>query len=173
MWYNDDSVKNSSRGWSRVYKSTIGGTQGDYYYLRVNNRLSVTPGSFGIPSLVVVKPGYQSFGTWSIQGSLLTITSGTEQVETDVPPTAYALSQNFPNPFNPSTAIQFDIPSEGNATLKVYDIIGQEVAVLVNDNLSAGRYRTTWDASRVASGVYFYRLQAKDFVQTRKLLLLR
>jgi len=88
-------------------------------------------------------------------------------------PTVYAMQQNYPNPFNPSTTIQYELPREGYVTLKVYNLLGQEVATLVNRELSAGTYTTQWNAADAASGVYFYRMSAGDFVDTKKLLLLK
>lgn len=97
----------------------------------------------------------------------------------DLLPWAYSLQQNFPNPFNPSTTIQFQIPSTGFVTLKVYDVLGKEIATLVNEQKSAGSYSVKFDASKLsrqntgglASGVYFYKLQVGDFVETKKLML--
>jgi parallel beta-helix repeat protein len=88
-------------------------------------------------------------------------------------PDEFALSQNYPNPFNPSTTIQYDLPSDGFVTLKMYNSLGQEVAVLVDEDATAGRYQVQWDATGFSSGVYFYRLVAGQFVETRKLLLLK
>ncbi len=88
-------------------------------------------------------------------------------------PLEYELQQNYPNPFNPSTIIEFSVPRSNYVTLKVYDTLGEEVATLVSENLTAERYNVQWSASRFASGVYFYRLQAGEFVQTKKLLLLK
>jgi parallel beta-helix repeat protein len=88
-------------------------------------------------------------------------------------PAQFILSQNYPNPFNPSTKIEFSLPKAGNVTLKVFDVLGREVATLVSENLSAGTYQREWNAGDVASGMYFYRLKAGDFVQTKKLLLVR
>ena len=86
----------------------------------------------------------------------------------------YNLDQNYPNPFNPSTRIAFSIPNNANVTLKVYDILGTEVAELIsNEQKAAGRYEVNFDASRLASGTYIYKLQAGDFVQTRKMILLK
>ncbi|MFH0851946.1 MAG: T9SS type A sorting domain-containing protein, partial [Candidatus Peregrinibacteria bacterium] len=89
------------------------------------------------------------------------------------PPADYALSQNYPNPFNPVTSIRFAVPRSGRVLLTVYDVLGQEQATLVDDELSAGAYTVSWDASRVASGVYFCRMRAGDFVATKRMLLLR
>ncbi|RPJ36380.1 MAG: T9SS C-terminal target domain-containing protein, partial [Planctomycetaceae bacterium] len=93
-------------------------------------------------------------------------------------PTAVLLHQNYPNPFNPSTMIEFEIPQRTHVSLKVFDIIGREVATLVNETLSAGYYRRPFHArssrgEELASGIYFYRLQAGDNVQTRKFVLVR
>lgn len=90
-------------------------------------------------------------------------------------PDHFELSQNYPNPFNPTTTIRFSIPvgTYGHTSLRVYDVLGREVRTLVNENLQAGSYETTFDGSGLASGVYFYRLQAGEFVSTKKLLLLK
>ena len=74
-------------------------------------------------------------------------------------PSVFALMQNYPNPFNPATTIAYSVPAESHVSLKVYDMIGREVATLVNENLQAGYHDLRWDASHVASGVYFYRIQ--------------
>jgi hypothetical protein len=83
------------------------------------------------------------------------------------------LFQNFPNPFNSTTIIKYQIPESGNVSLKVYDILGSEVATLVNEAKQAGKYEISFDASRFASGFYIYRLQANDFVNVKKLVLLK
>jgi hypothetical protein len=88
-------------------------------------------------------------------------------------PEKFALYQNYPNPFNPSTTIQFDLPRQARVTLKVYNTLGQEVAVLVNENLNAGKHQAHFDAVNFASGVYFYRLDAGEFSGTKKLIVLR
>ena len=85
----------------------------------------------------------------------------------------YELSNNYPNPFNPVTRIKYEIANSENVKLKVYDILGKEVANLVDAQKEAGRYEILFDASSLASGIYFYRLQAGDFVQTRKMILLK
>ncbi len=88
-------------------------------------------------------------------------------------PNSYSLSQNYPNPFNPSTKISYQLPVNNFVTLKVYDIIGREVATLINEQKNAGLYEVTFDASRLSSGMYFYRLTAGSFVNTRKLMLIK
>jgi hypothetical protein len=88
-------------------------------------------------------------------------------------PKQYRLNQNYPNPFNPSTKISYQLPKSSFVTLKVYDIIGREVSTLVNGEQNAGQYEVTFDGSRLASGVYFFRLQAGGFVQTKKLVVMK
>ena len=88
-------------------------------------------------------------------------------------PDRYELSQNYPNPFNPETVIRYSLPKAENVSLVVYNLIGEEVAYLINERKPAGSYTVAWDASNLASGIYFYRLQAGDFVQTRKMVLLK
>ncbi len=88
-------------------------------------------------------------------------------------PTHFSLDQNYPNPFNPTTAISYQLSANSFVSLKVYDILGREVTTLVNEKQSAGSYQVTFDASRLASGVYFYRLTAGSFVSVKKLVLLK
>jgi len=88
-------------------------------------------------------------------------------------PVTYHLSQNFPNPFNPATTIQYQLPKNGFVTLKIYDILGKEVAALVNDQKTQGRYSVNFDASRLASGVYIYQLRVNDYVSSKKMLFLK
>jgi len=88
-------------------------------------------------------------------------------------PKLFTLSQNYPNPFNPQTKIKFDISKQSFAKLVIYDIIGREVATLVNEELKPGTYSFDWDGSNYASGIYFYQLVAGDYVQTKKMVLLK
>ncbi len=90
-----------------------------------------------------------------------------------IAPDNFELNQNFPNPFNPVTKISFQIPGQYFVSLKVYDILGNEVATLVNEKKSAGKYNVDFNASALPSGVYFYKLQAGSFVQTKKMILLK
>jgi hypothetical protein len=88
-------------------------------------------------------------------------------------PLRFDLAQNYPNPFNPTTTIRFEIPQSGPVSLKVFDVLGREVATLVDENLQAGRYQRTFTASGLPSGVYYYRLQAGGTVQTNRSMLLK
>ncbi len=88
-------------------------------------------------------------------------------------PSEFILEQNFPNPFNPVTTIQYSIPQRSNVTLKIYDVLGKEIAVLVNEEKDRGVYNVNFDATGLASGIYLYKLQAGSFVETKKMILLR
>jgi phosphatidylserine/phosphatidylglycerophosphate/cardiolipin synthase-like enzyme len=88
-------------------------------------------------------------------------------------PASYELQQNYPNPFNPSTRIQFSIVDARIVTVKVYDILGREVATLVNERMNPGVYTVTWNAARLSSGIYFVRLQAGNFTAVRKVALMK
>jgi hypothetical protein len=88
-------------------------------------------------------------------------------------PNVFSLDQNYPNPFNPSTSITYSIPVNGMVSLKVYNLIGQEVATLVNEIQHAASYGTSFDASKLSSGIYFYTLRAGNFVQTKKMMLVK
>jgi hypothetical protein len=113
-------------------------------------------------------------GPWSVLHSFTVSATGTgiERVGEDLPHD-FALHPNYPNPFNPSTTVPFDLPEAAHVSLLVYDPLGRVVATLVSGPLPAGRYRYTWDAPALPSGVYLYRLRAGAFTQTRRLLLLK
>jgi hypothetical protein len=91
----------------------------------------------------------------------------------NITPTEYVLEQNYPNPFNPATTIKFAIPETGNVRLVIYNSLGQQVAELVNSTLEAGNYSYSWDASTVASGMYFYELNTNNFTSVKKMMLLK
>jgi hypothetical protein len=110
---------------------------------------------------------------WSSVWNFTTIrTTSVEQVGSDVPKT-YALYFNYPNPFNPITTISFDLPVKSYVSLIIFDALGREVVKLINEELLAGKYSKQWDASGLTSGVYFYRIQAGSFSETKKLILLK
>ena len=88
-------------------------------------------------------------------------------------PSSYILSQNFPNPFNPSTKIKYSVPQSSQVVIKIFDIVGNEIETLVNEEKPAGSYELTWNAANLPSGVYFYQLRAGSFVETKKMLLLK
>lgn len=98
--------------------------------------------------------------------------TGVYQTTSDLPG-KYFLSQNYPNPFNPITSIEFSLPIRGHISLKVFNVSGQEIAVLVEEELNAGTYTTQWDGTAMPGGIYYYRLQTNGHSQTRKLVLLK
>ena len=104
----------------------------------------------------------------NIQGSATAVDN-----ERDTRISSFELSQNYPNPFNPTTFIDYALPKSSFVTLKVYDILGREVKTLVNKQMPAGHFRVQFDGSNLASGVYFYRINTGDFIQTKKLILLK
>ena len=108
-------------------------------------------------------------------GELLQQNFGSKQKteETEPIPTDYFLYQNYPNPFNPITTIKYDIIGVQDVKLTVYDILGREVSTLVNEQQQPGNYQVSWNATGVASGIYFYQLRTKDFVSTKKMILLK
>ena len=122
--------------------------------------------------------GTCGWGAWSTVRTFTTGPVAVEEIDAASIPTAYSLSQNYPNPFNPSTAIEFTLPRPSQVTLEVYDIVGRKVRTLVSEAVTAGTKRVIWDGNNadgatVASGVYFYRIRASDFSETRKMLLLK
>lgn len=98
--------------------------------------------------------------------------TGVSQYSSKIP-SNYALNQNYPNPFNPSTSIQFDLPRTGFTTLRVYNLLGQEVATLVNEMKSAGSYKVQWNAQNMTTGMYFYKLISGDVTQVKKMVLMK
>jgi hypothetical protein len=110
---------------------------------------------------------------WYIDNIKISKYGVTDVEDTKQLPTEFLLSQNYPNPFNPSTKIKYSIPQSSNILIKVIDILGNEVATLVNEEKPAGTYEINWNAANLPSGVYFYQLKAGDFIQTKKMLLLK
>jgi hypothetical protein len=116
-----------------------------------------------------------TFGFWQAG---VTSPTDVEEIVTPELPFTYSLSQNYPNPFNPSTVIEFTVPRRGQIEISVYNLLGQRVTTLIDEPMQPGVYRTVWYGTdqagrRVASGIYFYRLEAERFVQTKKMVLLK
>jgi hypothetical protein len=97
---------------------------------------------------------------------------GVQNISTETP-SSFSLSQNFPNPFNPTTNIEFALPKSGLVTLRVYDILGKEVATLVNEVKNAGSYSVDFSASNFTSGVYFYKIETNGFSDIKKMMLIK
>lgn len=127
----------------------------------VNMLITLLPGEFRIYTTVKLpapEPG---------------LVTDIESDFTETIPTEFKLNQNYPNPFNPSTKIQYQVAKSSNVSLKVFDVIGNEVATLVNDFKPAGKYEIEFDAGKFSSGIYFYKLKAGNFIETKKMILLR
>ncbi|MCU0406574.1 MAG: T9SS type A sorting domain-containing protein, partial [Ignavibacteriaceae bacterium] len=106
--------------------------------------------------------------------AVLTVNDGTTSIDNEEEsPTSFMLSQNYPNPFNPTTSIQYAISSKQFVSLKVYDVLGNEIASLVNEEKPAGTYEVQFDASAFTSGVYFYTIRTSNFTNTRKMILIK
>ena len=143
------------------------------------------PGLDSIPGLIRIRTGdlfdgirgilFYSHGDYKLMPRKDDDFMGMTDVgQVNVIPSSYAMSQNYPNPFNPSTKIKYSIPLEGNVTLKIYNILGEEIRTLINNELkSAGEYTIDFNASNLPTGIYLYRLQAGDFVQVKKMMLLK
>ncbi len=123
------------------------------------------------PNIGLVKRDYifLYFSQWTlVDYSIITSVKYNRSLQVD-----YILFPNYPNPFNPTTTINFSTPSNGFVKLSVLNTLGEEVSTLVNEFISAGSHEVTFNAENLASGIYFYRLKAGDFVETKKMVLLR
>ena len=134
------------------------------------------PNATNIPNLkirfVSIQPGWDWWWTIdnvTVKGDILT---GVTQNGSEIP-TKYDLYQNYPNPFNPTTRIKFDLPKQSFVTIKLYDITGREVSRLVNQEYNAGSYTVDYNGASLSSGIYFYRIEAGDFVSTKRMMLIK
>jgi hypothetical protein len=161
----------------------LAGTNFDGVFLSTNRGGSWLAVNQGLTSnwitCLAIRPPYAYAGTDPFGGSggvwrrLLTDFVTSVEGEAGITPARFALGQNYPNPFNPSTTITYDLPKDSRVSLNLYNILGQEVATLVNEEQKAGYRSVQWNASNVPSGVYFYRIQAGDFVASKRLLMLK
>jgi hypothetical protein len=163
-------------------KITLSGTTGNVAgelvdaagnVVAVINKTSSNPFTLTAPSAGTYKvnAGYKNPSKkWdSTTVTIILADIGTNLMETT--PHSYKLENNYPNPFNPSTIISWQSPVSSWQTLKIYDVMGNEVATLVDEYKSAGRYEVEFDASNLSSGIYFYKLQAGAFAETKKMIL--
>jgi hypothetical protein len=138
----------------------------------INGKGTTTESSFYTYSDESLQPGNYSYRLKIIDNDGSFEFSNIINIEIEAP-VVYTLSQNFPNPFNPNTLIQYQLPEKGFVNLKVYDAIGVEVATLVNEVKEAGIHEISFDAASLTTGVYFYTLYSGNFVKTNKMLLLK
>ena len=99
-------------------------------------------------------------------------TIGVNQISTEIP-VSYMIHQNYPNPFNPKTNIKFNIARLGNVKIVIYDVMGREIQILVNEKLQPGTYHVTFDGSNLAGGIYFYKFTAGEFASTKKMIMIK
>jgi len=133
-----------------------------------------------VPPCAIYKQGsnkyaaftYSGLGPANVYYDMETFLTAIDPVSNEVP-NSFSLLQNYPNPFNPETNIKFTLPKDGNVTLKVFDVSGRVVAEIVNGNLNAGTYSVSFNASKLSSGVYFYRISADGFTDTKKMILVK
>ncbi len=115
-----------------------------------------------------VYAGIGTLGAWKRSAEITAIQSISSEL-----PAHYLLEQNYPNPFNPATSIKFSITNSSNVKIIIFDVAGKEIETLVNEELQAGTYQTTWNASAYTSGVYFYTLESQNFKESKKMLLVK
>jgi hypothetical protein len=176
-WAADTSVLKNVNCFVAVNDQLIAGTDDNGAYLSVDNGVTWTSFSSGIPANTRI---------WSLAASRDSIFAGTSsgiwvtgsptevKVEREISvPLTFTLKQNYPNPFNPSTIIKYQIPKDGLVTLKVYDVLGEEVKTLVNEYKNIGRYEVKFDASELASGMYIYQLKSGEFISSKKMMVIK
>jgi len=140
----------------------------------VGNNLPATPAS-SLNDFLAATPQHLYFYNSNSMSVYRYAIQGTTAVENNdiIIPQEFTLSQNYPNPFNPTTKISFILPSNSNVSLKVFNTLGQEVSELVNENLQPGKYSVDFNASKLSSGIYFYKLTANGLIQIKKMLLIK
>jgi len=149
-----------------VYLSTNNGSS----WIEKNQGFYVTP----TVNVLLIANDYIFAGTYaqSVWRRLYSEAIGIQKISTEIP-SSFSLSQNYPNPFNPITKIRFDLPKNVNVKLTIYDMLGREVETIVNEQLNAGSYEVNWEGTKYTSGVYYYRLNAGEFVETKKMILVK
>lgn len=151
-----------------VYWSSTGGTG----WTKLSNGFPFVPvldfSYFNSGGIRLIRAATHGRGVFEINADAVGINQISELV-----PASYSLKQNYPNPFNPSTNIRYDLPKNSFVKLVVFDMLGKEIETLVNENQSAGTYETKFDASRLSSGVYFYRIETGNFVDVKRMLLIK
>ncbi len=175
-WVADPSVLKNINCLVAVNNQLIAGTEDDGAYLSIDNGVTWTSFNSGMPadtriwSLAVSSEGIFA-GTSS--GIWVTDSPTGVNAESEISlPLPFTLKQNYPNPFQSSTNISFSIPYKSFVSLKVYDRLGREVAAILSEEITEGYHTRKWNAANMTSGIYFYRLQAGSFTETKKLILL-
>ncbi len=158
-------LSEDSLSWTDVYSTSSGDGRVDEIsfdptrarYVRMYGTQRTTTNGYGILEFQIFSKQITSIQETNINNN----------------PNRFALNQNYPNPFNPTTNISFSLPKRSFVSLKVFDLLGREVTTIVSEELSAGNYTRRWNAANMANGIYFYRLRAGNFIETKKLILLK
>jgi len=144
-----------------------------YYRMEMLEDLGInSDGADDLRDLSVNGNHLDTYGNPTVDVSGAFILTGVEKTSSEIPE-QFHLSQNYPNPFNPSTIISFRIVETGFTSLKVFDVLGNEVTTLVNKELATGEYEVNFDATGVTSGIYFYQFRVGNFIETKKMVLLK
>jgi len=170
--WSELQIKVGSDSWNNIYSGP------DRYW--ADESINFDPnGTDSIYFRVRTRDSQNKWSIWSelfdtkMINSIITSTGSLTQNNQNKNPSEFVLSQNYPNPFNPTTTINYKIPAHDLVKLKVFDVLGNQVATLVNEEKSAGSYKVEFDASILSSGIYFYNIQAGDFVETKKMVLMK
>ena len=166
-----DGLENPLEGTEYEFGTTAGDGDGNAAF-RFCHRKSLIRQQNTTSGCINTTPATELFS----EPALATVVSGGEGTSVDDltgMPVEFALSQNFPNPFNPTTSIRFDLPESGQVQLEVFNMMGQRVATLVNETRAAGSHSVTFDASALSSGMYLYRLQAGNNTMMKKMTLIK
>jgi hypothetical protein len=174
---NVEATNNFGKSWTQLFSLSAADnaewTAGNNLWVKKEASLSAFPNDTIFVRFRLTNSDTTSNFGWLVDDiELMPIATGVAADNATVP-LEYSLSQNFPNPFNPTTRIQYSIKERGIVSLTLYDILGKQVATLVHSEQEAGQYRYDLNANQLSSGIYFYRLQAGGFVDTKKLLLVR
>lgn len=149
-----------------IYLGRLNAGQEDSINIYMTAPLSDTTGYFNL--------SYVGHNVYSIPSSGILITSNATNINFEKAiPTEFVLHQNYPNPFNPTTKISYSLPKTSLVQLKIFNLLGQEIRTIVNEEKSAGNYEVNFDASELPSGVYIYKMQAGSFVETKKMILIK
>jgi len=156
----------------REYSDIAAGEKvdGSQYYIVNLDTTCLNDGFVDIPFILEIESNGYVF--WTDTFSIDVIATDIAN-EPSALPKIFSLNQNYPNPFNPSTIINFELPIRNHVELSIYNLIGQKVVTLINENKKAGSYQVEWDASGFSSGVYYYKIDAGEFQAVRKMILLR
>jgi photosystem II stability/assembly factor-like uncharacterized protein len=167
--FNDIVFNDELNGWIIGYNGIYHTSNGGQSWTKEFSKSGYSLNMFGIKPLESLWVAGEACKIIRYNGDLTTSVSD----QNSYLPTQFALLQNYPNPFNPITKIRYDIATASQVTLKIYDVLGEEVITLVNEYVQPGRYTVDWNAESFASGVYLYTIQAGGFIQTKKMMLLK